>query len=313
METLITPAFCGEKQRPLVKRNFIVFINPISGTKNKVAIRPMIEKKLTEQNFLFQVLPTEQSGNYDFLAGKITQEKITDIIICGGDGTVNRICAALHSTSVNAGIIPMGSGNGLAFAAGIPKNADKALDVIIAGKAKYIDAFLINGTFSCMLCGLGFDAQVAHDFAKQASRGLPTYVRQTLKSFFVAKPYPFLIKTDRSEFGADAFFISIANSNQFGNNFTIAPRASLSDGLLDIVIAGKASRLNFLVNVLRQVRKGKITQEGIMKKGMQYFHTKNIRIHNPDKAPLHIDGDPAATAEYFQIEIIEKAFRLLQP
>ncbi len=273
----------------------------------------MIEKKLAEHNFSCLVLPTEPSGNYDFLKEMIVAENITDIIICGGDGTVNRICAALQGTSVNAGIIPLGSGNGLAFAAGIPKNAVRALDLIIAGQAAYIDAFFINGVFSCMLCGLGFDAQVAHDFAKQSSRGLPTYMRQTLKSFFVAKAYPFLIKTDRSEFGADAFFISIANSNQFGNNFTIAPRASLSDGLLDIVIAGKASRLNFLVNVLRQVRNGKITQEGVMKKGMQYFHTKKIRINNPDKAPLHIDGDPAATAEYFEIEIVEKAFKLLQP
>jgi len=294
-------------------RNFIVFINPISGTKGKGLVRELIELKLTENNYSFTVLPTEISGNYDFLKEKIDAENITDVIICGGDGTVNRVCAALRGTAVNAGIIPMGSGNGLAFAAGIPKKAAKALDIIIAGKAAHIDAFLINGEFSCMLCGLGFDAQVAHDFAKQSSRGLPTYVRQTLKSFFIAKPYPFLIKTERSEFGADAFFISIANSNQFGNNFTIAPRASLSDGLLDIVIAGKASRLNFLVNVLRQVRKGKITQEGVMKKGMQYFHTKKIKIYNPDKAPFHIDGDPAETAEYFEIEIIERAFRLLQP
>jgi len=294
-------------------RKFIVFINPISGTKGKGLVRELIESKLAENNFPYTVLPTEISGNYDFLKAKIGAENITDVIICGGDGTVNRVCAALRGTNVNTGIIPLGSGNGLAFAAGIPKKPAKALDIIIAGKAVYIDAFFINGEFSCMLCGLGFDAQVAHDFAKQSSRGLPTYVRQTLRSFFIAKPYPFLIKTERLEFGADAFFISIANSNQFGNNFTIAPRASLSDGLLDIVIAGKASRLNFLVNVLRQVRKGKITQEGVMKKGMQYFHTKKIRIYNPDKAPLHIDGDPAETAEYFEIEIIEKAFRLLQP
>jgi diacylglycerol kinase (ATP) len=295
------------------QRKFIVFINPIAGTKNKAAIRPLIEKALAENNFLFQVLPTERSGNYDFLPQKISTENITDIIICGGDGTVNQVCSYLRGTTANAGIIPLGSGNGLAFAAGIPKNPEKALSIIIKGKASAIDAFLINNKFSCMLCGLGFDAQVAHNFAKQSSRGLSTYVQQTLRSFFIARPYPFLIKTGNGEFGTDAFFISIANSNQFGNNFTIAPRASLSDGLLDIVIAGKASRLQFLVNVLRQVRQGRITPEGIMKKGMQYFHTKSITISNPDKAPLHIDGDPAETADHFEIAIIEKAFLLLQP
>lgn len=295
------------------KRNFLVFINPVSGTKNKAGIRALVEKMLTENHFKFEVLPAEPSGKYDFLKVKIAKEKITDIIICGGDGTVNQVTAYLQGTNVNAGIIPMGSGNGLAFAAGIPKDPKKALNIILAGRSAYIDAFTINNRFSCMLCGLGFDAQVAHNFAEQPARGLTTYITQSLKHFFVATPYPFIIKANGVTVKTEAFFISIANSNQFGNNVTIAPKASLSDGLLDIVIVNKTGKLNLIVKILQQVRKGKVSRADDPKQVVQYFQTKKMTVYNPGYAPLHIDGEPAKTAARFEITIIEKAFRLLQP
>ncbi|MEJ7610484.1 MAG: YegS/Rv2252/BmrU family lipid kinase [Ferruginibacter sp.] len=297
----------------LKQRKFLVFINPVSGTKSKAGTRMLVEKVLTENHFKFEVLPAERSGKYDFLKEKIAKDKITDIIICGGDGTVNQITAYLQGTGINAGIIPMGSGNGLAFAAGIPKDPGRALDIILTGKSDYIDAFTINNKFSCMLCGLGFDAQVAHDFAKQPARGITTYITQTLKHFFVAVPYPFVIKANGVTVKTEAFFISIANSNQFGNHFTIAPKASLSDGLLDIVIVNKTGKLNLILKILKQVRNGIVSPVDDPKQTVQYFQTKKMVISNPGLAPLHIDGEPAKTAVRFEIEIIEKAFRLLQP
>jgi YegS/Rv2252/BmrU family lipid kinase len=296
-----------------LKRNFLVFINPVSGTKSKAAIRPLIEKSLAAKNYPYNVLPTEASGKYEFLATKIQDEKITDVIICGGDGTVNQVTYYLQGSKVNAGIIPMGSGNGLAFAAGIPKNPKKALDIILNGKAIAIDAFMINDQFSCMLCGLGFDAQVAHDFAKQSSRGLATYIKQTVKNFFTASTYPFIIRMNSATISTEAFFISIANSNQFGNNFTIAPKASLSDGLLDIVIVNRTGKLNLILKIMQQVRRGKITEDINLKRTVQYFHTKALSISNPGNAPLHIDGEPVNSSKQLEIKIIEKAFRLLQP
>src|SRR6185295_15557861 len=107
-----------------------------------------------------------------------------------------------------------------------------ALEIIFKGEPVLTDGFMINDQFSCMLCGLGFDAKVAHDFAQQPKRGLITYIRMALKNYFSAKTYPFEIESASQSFKTEAYFISIANSNQFGNNFTIAPKASLSDGLL---------------------------------------------------------------------------------
>ncbi len=299
-----------------MKRKFIVFINPISGTKNKAALKPLISKRLEKENFSYQFLDTRKDGNYDFLPAVIKEQNITDIIICGGDGTVNQVSASLMNLDVNAGIIPLGSGNGLAFSAGIPKDASKALDIIINGKASYIDSFYINGKFSCMLCGIGFDAQVAHDFAKQKSRGLATYAKQTMKNFFSAPAYPFIIDVNNIQINTEAFFISIANSNQFGNNVTIAPKASLGDGLIDLVIVNKMSKMNMLYSLLRQVSAGKlqdVSGKDFDNKGIQYIQTKKILIQNPSLAPLHIDGEPAETSKVFEINIIEKAFRLLQP
>lgn len=297
-------------------RNFIYFINPISGTKNKEALLKLIEKETEKKNIPYKILHTNAKGDYSFLPEQVKAEKITDIIICGGDGTINQVVASLLNTDVNVGIIPMGSGNGLALAAGISKNASKALDIIFKGTASPIDAFNINSSFSCMLCGLGFDAQVAHEFAEHPSRGLSTYIKLSIKNFLSAKTYPFTIEANNTSIKTDAFFISIANSNQFGNNFTIAPKASLSDGLLDIVVVNKMNKIKLVYTILKQIRIGQVQQtegKNFNKMGIQYFQTDKLVIQNPSSAPLHIDGDPSATATSFNIRIIKKAFRLLQP
>ncbi|MEO8771619.1 MAG: diacylglycerol kinase family protein [Ferruginibacter sp.] len=299
-----------------MNRKFIFFINPISGTKNKAALKPLIEKRMAKENFSFQFHDTRKDGNYNFLPSLIYEQKITDIIICGGDGTVNQVSSFLLNIDVNIGIIPLGSGNGLAFAAGISKNSTKALDIIIQGNASYIDSFYINKQFSCMLCGIGFDAQVAHDFAKQKKRGLATYAKQTMKNFVSAPAYPFIIDVNNHQIKTEAFFISIANSNQFGNNVTIAPKASLSDGLLDIVVVNKMSKLNMLYSLLKHIKFGKLqhtAEKNFSKKDIQYFQTKKLQVQNPLSAPLHIDGEPSETSRHFEIEILEKAFRLLTP
>ncbi|MBL0357673.1 MAG: diacylglycerol kinase [Chitinophagaceae bacterium] len=297
-------------------RRIIYFINPVSGTKGKEKLLRLIKGKTSGQNIPFEIIPTNAQGDYFFLKEKIEQENITDIVICGGDGTVSQVAGTLIDEPVNIGIIPMGSGNGLALAAKIPTNPARALDLIFTGKASYIDSFFINTTFSCMLCGLGFDAQVAHDFALESKRGLMTYIKQTINNFFVSKPYSFDIVNKGKSFNTSAYFISIANSNQFGNQFTIAPQASLNDGLLDVVIVKKMSKFRLLLAILKQVRNGQIEEYNeltVQHRDVLYFQTPRLIIHNLEGAPLHIDGDPAETAKKFSIQVIPQAFKLIQP
>jgi diacylglycerol kinase (ATP) len=287
-----------------MERKIAYLINPVSGTGKKEDVEKLIQTKTKQAGIDFEILHTNKDGDYDFLKNKIERKEITDVVMAGGDGTVNGVVGELFDTGVNFGIIPLGSGNGLAFGAGIPKNPDKALDVIFGGHTGFVDAFTINNRFSCMLSGLGFDAQVAHDFANKASRGLLTYTQQSLIQYFKATPYQFQIVLDNFSFYSDAFFISIANSNQFGNNFTIAPKANLDDGLLDIVIVLKQIRGN---NDLQQL------VDDMSEKNILYFQTPSLLIKNLKHAPFHVDGEPAETADEFKVELIRKCFKLFQP
>jgi diacylglycerol kinase family enzyme len=153
-------------------RNIIYIINPVSGTKKKKDLQQFIEKKTKEQNISYRIFPSVASGDYSFLYPIIKEQKITDIVIAGGDGTVSHVVGSLMDCDVNFGIIPCGSGNGLALAAKIPKQRAGAMKIIFNGKAVAIDGFYANDHFACMLCGLGFDAGVAHDFADQPIRSL---------------------------------------------------------------------------------------------------------------------------------------------
>lgn len=297
-------------------RYIIYIINPISGTRAKKGLQQFIEKKTAAKNIPYLVFPSVASGDYSFLLPIIREHKITDVIIAGGDGTVSQVVSSLMDQQVNFGIIPCGSGNGLANTAKIPKQPANALDIIFKGNPVAIDGFYINQQFACMLCGLGFDAKVAHDFAAQSKRGLATYIKQVVKNFFHAKSYSFELTVNDQTFTIDAYFISVANSNQFGNNFTIAPKASLYDGLLDIVIVTRQSKLSVLLQTLKQISgNNKLQTETIKenKKGVIYFQTESLIIRNLSLAPLHIDGDPAETPNTLKIEIKKQCFRLIQP
>lgn len=300
----------------MTDRKIIYLINPISGTSQKEGIRKLIERETSAQGIPFIIEETNASGNYEHIKDWILREQYTDIVMVGGDGTVNQVTRTLHDLPVRFGIIPVGSGNGLARAACIPMKPQQSLSLIFTGTPRKVDAFLINDHFSCMLSGIGFDAQVAHDFASKASRGLMTYTQQSIINYFKAHPYQFQILLDNFSFFTDAFFISIANSNQFGNNVTIAPQASLNDGLLDIVIVQKMNKAKLPFAILQQIRgNNKLQQmvEDMTGKNILYFQTPSITIRNLKHAPLHIDGEPRETTEEFSIQILKDCFELIQP
>jgi YegS/Rv2252/BmrU family lipid kinase len=299
-----------------MQRRFLYIMNPISGTKSKEPLLELIQAKSAAAGFSYSVYPSVADGDYSFLDEIIPQQAFTDIVIAGGDGTVNGAIAGLKKHNLPFGIIPSGSGNGLAFGAGIPKNPEKALDIIFKGKRAWTDAFIMNGQFACLLCGLGFDAQVAHDFALDKGRGLYTYIKKIFQGFFAAKTYPFVLKLQESEVKFDAYFISVANSNQFGNHFTIAPKASLTDGLLDVVVMACQSRWNILLQTLLQVS-GYYQLQQVERLNEQtsvvYFQTSALTILNTANAPMHLDGEPIEGTGNVEIKVLPKCFQLIFP
>lgn len=302
-------------------RRIIYLINPISGTRPRRSLIELITRVTSQRNIPFEILYTHPQGIYEDLKQKIVQEEVTDVVVCGGDGTMSILAGALRGMNIRFGLIPRGSGNSLAYALKIPMNAAKALDLILDGTDAPVDGFLINGKFSCMLCGVGFDARVADDFSKASTRGLKTYIKLSAIHYLRAPTYHFTIVTDSVHLEFNAYFISIANSNQFGNRFIIAPRASLQDGLLDIVVVKKMNKLMLPLLLLKQVA-GMNTLQDIHEemsdpqqagRKIIYFQAPVLKIINHDRAPLHIDGEPIPTSEEIEVTVLPKAFRLIQP
>ncbi|MES2645526.1 MAG: diacylglycerol kinase family protein [Bacteroidota bacterium] len=299
-----------------MKRTLLFLINPIAGTRSKQSLEVYLKCKAEAAELPYTILHSTPKMDAHFLLHAAEEANATDVIVCGGDGTVNMAAKAFQNTKTNIGIIPVGSGNGLARCAGIPLKPRNAFDVILNGKVQATDAFKVNDHFSCMLSGLGLDAAVAASFAKQTTRGLYTYTTQTLIQFFKANPYHFNIELPGLCFHSDAFFISIANSNQFGNNVTIAPMASLHDGLLDIVIVQKMVKAGIPLAVMKQLRgnnKLHTVADAVGKQNVIYLQTPSLKIVNKQLAPLHIDGDPCETVKEIEIKILPGAFRLLVP
>ncbi len=286
-------------------------MNPISGTGNKAGLKAMITLSLEQWSVPFEFMDTDPTGVYTELREKIKGEGVRRIVIIGGDGTVSSVAGAVSDLPVEISILPAGSGNGLARAAQIPTDPIEALDLAVHGRAIPIDAFTINHHFSCMLSGIGFDAQVAHDFARMNTRGLWTYARISAANFFDATEYPFTLVVDGKEIHTEAYFISIANGNQFGNNFTIAPQAQLNDGMLDIIIVQKMNKMQVLLSVFYQMKYGTVQHEAREKEGILYLQASEISIYNPMLAPLHVDGDPVETAKQVKVHLLPGAIQLV--
>ncbi len=297
-------------------RRILYIINPISGTRTKKDLQQLIERETQKAGIAYAITHSVADADYSFLHERILQEGFTDIAIAGGDGTVSQVVAGLKHLPVKFAVIPCGSGNGLALAAGIPKSPARALSTLFDGEAQLVDGFRVNGQFACMLSGLGFDAKVAHDFAESSSRGLMTYAKQVFRNFFRSRFYTFTLQLRGMQVHTEAFFVSVANSNQFGNQFTIAPQASLSDGLLDIVIVNRQNKLKLLYQTLKQIRGGnRLQAEDAIDtaRPVIYFQTDHLQIMNHSQAPLHIDGDPMPSAEQFDIAVEQKCFQLIMP
>mgnify|MGYP000895099490 CR=1 FL=1 len=296
-----------------MQRRLLFLLNPRAGVQKGQPLLQLIQQKCEAAGIAYAIEHTRADADYSILKEKIKAEQMTDVIIAGGDGTISAVTAGLRGLPVYFGIIPRGSGNGLALAAGISKDPAKALEIILNGKAQPVDGFMINDRFSCMLSGIGFDAQVAHDFDRQSKRGFWKYTQLTLKNLASIKPYAFKLKAKNIDLSVKAYFISIANSNQFGNHFTIAPKASLQDGLLDIVAVEKKNLFSVLLHIIWHIRFGTFTHDFKKRGSITYFQTSELMIQNPEMAPFHIDGDGKETAAQFTVKIVPAAYSLLMP
>jgi diacylglycerol kinase (ATP) len=179
---------------------------------------------------------TQHGGHAERLTAEALRKGFELIVAMGGDGTVNEVARSLIGTHGTMGIIPAGSGNGLARELGISMNPKKSIRTLLSGKIREIDVCRVNNQPFLCTCGIGFDAQIASGIKNASSRGFFRYIILTIRESIRFKPFSIQMQVDGQPCNRKAFMVTFANISQFGNHACIAPKAKINDGLLDLII-----------------------------------------------------------------------------
>ena len=287
-------------------RTILFIINPKSGTDKKLYVRQIIGKKIDVSKFSYQVRYTEYAGHAEVLAREAVK-KGTDIVVAvGGDGTVNEVARALIHTQTALGIIPCGSGNGLARHLQLPMDPEGAIQMINEACIKSLDYGTMNNLPFFCTCGMGFDAFVSMKFANSGKRGLLSYIENTLRETLTYKPDTYTLTLDDQQIEQRAFVIACANASQYGNNAFIAPAATMSDGLMDITVLEPFSAIE-APQLALQLFNGTLTTNSRVKT----FKARKAHIKRLSKAPVHVDGDPLLTDTEIDVEIHPKGILMV--
>lgn len=281
-------------------------INPKSGTDKKIFIRQSIGRCIDTSKYEYSVRYTEYAGHAEIIAREAAHEGIDIVVAVGGDGTVNEVARALIHTNTALGIIPCGSGNGLARHLQLPIDPEGAISMINAGNIKSLDYGTMNGLPFFCTCGMGFDAFVSMKFANSGKRGLISYIENTLRETLTYKPDTYTLIIDEQKVEQRAFVIACANASQYGNNAFIAPAATMSDGLMDITILEPFTPIE-APQLALQLFNGTLTTNSRVKT----FKAKKVSITRTGDDPVHVDGDPLTTGKQIEVEIHPKGIRMV--
>ena len=283
----------------------LFIINPISGGKKKDYIPELIHENIDHSKFDVQIDFTKSRGHAAELA---SQGDFNIYVAVGGDGTLNEIASKLVHSTAAMGILPLGSGNGLARHMGISMDVRTSIKELNNASISLIDTCTCNGHTFINMAGVGFDAHIGKTFAESKTRGFKTYLFQTLNEFNNYKPQKYTIRYDGKTVELDAFLISFANSSQYGNNAFIAPDAAINDGLLDVCALKPFRAIDILGIGFRLFNKSIKSS-----KFMQSFQAKEIVVERESEGISHLDGEPIDFGKRLEIKVLPKSLKLLIP
>ena len=291
-------------------KNIAFIINPISGSKEtqsaKRKLPKLIMQTLDAEQWLPNIIFTEYAGHATELAHQYARMGFDAVVAVGGDGTVNEVARGLKDTKTAMGILPMGSGNGFARHLNIPMRVNKALEMINHSEPISVDYGLANGKVFVSTCGTGFDALIANQFAGSNKRGFATYLQDVIKDIFSYTPQNYHLIGDGFDVTHKAFLITFANANQWGNDAMIAPKASIQDGKMDIMMMSSHALLGSAGLALRLFA-GSIDDSHFM----NTIRAKEVTLEREEPAPFHLDGDPVVMEKDIHIKIVPDGLRVL--
>lgn len=281
-------------------------MNPISGTTNKAGIPELIESTIDKDKFDYDIYMTKYAGHAAVIATDAKNAKIDIVVAIGGDGTVNEVARSIIHSQTALGIIPCGSGNGLARHLMLPMNIKKSIEIINRCEIHDLDYGMINDYPFFCTCGMGFDAFVSMKFAEAGKRGPITYVENVLREGLKYEPETYELEDETGSKKYKAFLISCANASQYGNNAYIAPQASMSDGLLDVIIMEP-----FDILEAPQISIDMFNKTLDKNSKIKSFRCKNLHIHRSKPGVIHYDGDPVMSGEDIDIMLQEKGIKII--
>ena len=255
-----------------------------------------------------EILPCRAKEDLDGIVDQAERDGIEVVFAVGGDGTVHETAKRLIGRRPALGIVPTGSGNGFARHAGIPMRPEAALSACAAGEITTVDSGVANGEAFVGVMGLGFDALIAERFASSRVRGLGAYVHEGLSAFTSRRAEGYELAHGGTTERVEAVIVAVANSAQYGNEARIAPRASLADGLLDVVIVRETSLLAVPMLLLRLFR-GTIDRAP----GVTTFQTEALTIRRERPGAAHLDGEPVSLPSELEVRVRPRSLRLLVP
>jgi YegS/Rv2252/BmrU family lipid kinase len=288
-----------------LRRKALFIINPVSGGKKKDQVPGLIQNNLDSSIFE----PTIVFTNGALHASRLASDAIGKyqyVIAVGGDGTVNEIASSIVGTEVAMGIIPFGSGNGLARFLDIPMNPVEAIRVLNREKVEAIDSAKLNDQWFFNMAGMGFDAHISEVFSHDKTRGFWAYVRSSFREITNYKSENYQIEIDGTLYQRNAFMLSIANSSQYGNNAHVSPKASVQDGLLDICVIKPFPLYRFIEMGIRM-----FTKTADKSGYVEIIRGKNIKVKRDKGGPVHLDGEPQMLAGDIEINIVPRALRIV--
>ncbi len=288
------------------KKSIVFILNPISGNHDKESLPKMIANNLDANLFSYQIKFTEYAGHAAEIALQCVNEGTDIVVAVGGDGTVNEVARSLVHSDTALGIVPCGSGNGLARHLCLPMDIRKAIEIINHCKIESLDYGVINGMPFFCTCGMGFDAFISLKFASSKKRGPITYVENVLKEGLKYKPEIYEVEDETGTKKYKAFLIACANASQYGNNAYIAPKATMTDGLMDVIVMEP-----FDVFDAPQISIDIFSKTLDKNSKIKTFRAKRIHIHRNAPGAIHYDGDPIMTGTDIDVHIEERGIKII--
>jgi diacylglycerol kinase (ATP) len=290
------------------RRKVRFIINPISGIGKQKRIRKLIDYNADLAGIDIDIAYTEAAGHATELARAAAQAGYDAVIAVGGDGSINEVARGLVGTNTAIGIIPAGSGNGFAHFIGIPFRTSSAIKTIAKMKVKQVDTATINDEFFVSVAGVGFDAFVADKFSRSKKRGLIAYSRIIIREYMLFRPKRFKIYVNNRVLRKRAFMITFANSNQFGFNAKISPKASVTDGLIDVCVLHKPP-VYLAVFVILFAFMG-LTH---LTPFLEVYKAKEVRMIQRKNFIAHIDGDQITLSKQLIVKVNPLSLKVIIP